>query len=238
MLIDICDDSSLDRDIIADFLSNYFSEKGIEYRINIYENGSNLIYDIQDGALPDIIFLDIYLENGEMGIEVARKLRQNNYCGSIVFLTASADFAIDSYDVEASGYLLKPHSYEKLCGVMDRIVKNITVDFKSYNISVRGGIVRIPRKNITYVESNNSKCIVHTSKNEEYTVYKRLSEIEQELNDRCFLRCHQSFLVNMDYILRADKEFTLTNGDTVSIRQRSLKMMKKMYLDYLKEKES
>lgn len=69
-------------------------------------------------------------------------------------------------------------------------------------------------------------------------MYKRLSEIEQELNDRCFLRCHQSFLVNMDYILRADKEFTLTNGDTVSIRQRSLKMMKKMYLDYLKEKES
>lgn len=68
-------------------------------------------------------------------------------------------------------------------------------------------------------------------------MYKRLSEIEQELNDRCFLRCHQSFLVNMDYILRADKEFTLTNGDTVSIRQRSLKMMKKMYLDYLKEKE-
>ena len=133
--------------------------------------------------------------------------------------------------------MLKPHSYEKLCGVMDRIVKNITVDFKSYNISVRGGIVRIPRKNITYIESNNSKCIVHTSKNEEYTVYKRLSEIEQELNDRCFLRCHQSFLVNMDYILRADKEFTLTNGDTVSIRQRSLKMMKKMYLDYLKEKE-
>lgn len=140
MFIGICDDSSLDRDIIADFLSNYFSEKGIEYRINIYENGSNLIYDIQDGALPDIIFLDIYLENGEMGIEVARKLRQNNYCGSIVFLTASADFAIDSYDVEASGYLLKPHSYEKLCGVMDRIVKNITVDFKSYNISVRGAL--------------------------------------------------------------------------------------------------
>ena len=36
MLIGICDDSSLDRDIIADFLSNYFSEKGIEYIINIY----------------------------------------------------------------------------------------------------------------------------------------------------------------------------------------------------------
>lgn len=50
-------------------------------------------------------------------------------------------------------------------------------------------------------------------------------------------KVYQSFLVNMDYILRADKEFTLTNGDTVSIRQRSLKMMKKMYLDYLKEKE-
>ena len=238
MLIGVCDDSSLDRDIIADFLGNYLSEKGIEHSINIYENGSNLIYDVQDGTLLDVIFLDIYLENGEMGIEVARKLRQNNYCGKIVFLTASADFAIDSYEVEASGYLLKPHSYEKLCSVMDRIVKNITSDVKTYNISVRGGIVRIPHKNITYIESNNSKCILHTSKNEEYTVYKRLSEIEQELNDSCFLRCHQSFLVNMNYIQRADKEFTLINGDTVSIRQRNLKAIKQVYLNYLKEKES
>ena len=65
-----------------------------------------------------------------------------------------------------------------------------------------------------------------------YTIYKKLSEIEQALTDRRFLRCHQSFLVNMRYIAKADKQFELTTGDVVLIRQRSLREIRQTYLDY------
>ena len=43
-----------------------------------------------------------------MGNEIAHKLRAMGYQGEIIFLTASPDFAIESYDVDAGGYLLKP----------------------------------------------------------------------------------------------------------------------------------
>ena len=68
-----------------------------------------------------------------------------------------------------------------------------------------------------------------------YTLYKKLGEIEQELTAPCFLRCHQSFLVNMNYVKAVDKDFTLTNDDVVLIRKKNLKELRQIYFDYRKQ---
>ena len=67
---------------------------------------------------------------------------------------------------------------------------------------------------------------------------KSSGEIEEELYDPRFLRCHQSYLVNMAYVQNADHQFTLFTGDIVLIRQRNLKEIRNRYLDYLKQKTS
>ena len=66
-------------------------------------------------------------------------------------------------------------------------------------------------------------------------VYKKLNEIESELNDARFLRCHQSYLVNMNYVSEANDSFILQNGDTVLIRAKSKRMILQKVLEY-KEK--
>ena len=85
-----------------------------------------------------------------------------------------------------------------------------------------------------YVESHNSQCILHQVGKKTYTIYKKLGEIEQELTAPCFLRCHQSFLVNMNYIKAVDKDFTLTNDEVVLIRKKELKELRQAYFDYKK----
>ena len=62
-----------------------------------------------------------------------------------------------------------------------------------------------------------------------------LNEIEAELNDARFLRCHQSYLVNMNYVSEANDSFVLQNGDTVLIRAKSKRMILQKVLEY-KEK--
>ena len=62
-----------------------------------------------------------------------------------------------------------------------------------------------------------------------------MSEIEQELTAPCFLRCHQSFLVNMNYVKAVDKDFILTNDDVVLIRKKNLKELRQVYFDYRKQ---
>ncbi len=227
--IAICDDSSLDREMICELVRSCFAQRRLRPEIVPYESGINLADDIEDGVWYDILFLDIYMTD-HLGIDIAHKLRALGYEGQIVFLTASPDFAIDSYDVTAAGYILKPISVDKLNMVLTRIAKNF--DEATYPLRQRSKVVRVPLEEILFVESSNTKCILHRQGGEEYTIYKRLDEIESELNDRRFLRCHQSYLVNMDHIRQADKTFVLSSGDEVTIRQRDMKAIRQAYLDY------
>ena len=230
MRIAVCDDSSLDRELFVALLHHYFVNKPISNEIIQYENGVDLLHDVEDDMWFDIVFLDIYM-NDLLGIDVAHKLRSLGYRGHIIFLTATADFAVDSYEVEALGYLLKPQSFEKLSQVMDRAIRTMTTN--TYLVKNHSKIIRVPYHEILYAESMNSKCIMHCCNDQSYVIYKRLTTIEHELNDKRFLRCHQSYLVNMDHIHQVDSQFTLVTGDTVAIRQRDLKSIRQAVLHYL-----
>lgn len=236
MNIGVCDDNLLDREIISDFLKDYFNQKAISYSICNYTTGCDLIYDIEDGKALDLIFLDNYMDD-ELGINVARILRgKMNFSGKIVFLTATVDFAVDSYEVEATGYLLKPVNTAKLSMIMDKIIKKY--DTKVYRIKQRSNIITLSFDDILYIESSNSRCILHTNNGIEYIIYKRLDDIQAELNNNRFLRCHQSYLVNMNYIKNVDKQFELINGEIVCIRQRNIKAIRQEYLNYLEHRTS
>ena len=235
MRIAICEDNEIHRDILEHMLNRYFSERPIPFELVPYQYGMNFLYDMEEGAYFDMAFLDIYMEDS-MGNQIAHKLRAMGYQGEIVFLTASSDFAIEGYDVDASGYLLKPLDYGKLEMVMDRITRNIAPS--TYQIRHRTTVTKLAYHEILYIESNNSKCILHTESGESYTVYKTLNTIEKELGDRRFLRCHQSFLVNMDHIKQIGKQFLLSNGDYVPIRQRGVKAVRQAYIDYIASKSA
>ena len=229
MRIAVCEDNLLQRDMIVHLLNRCSAERSLPVELVPYEYGMNLLYDVEEGAHFDIVFLDIYLQDA-MGNELAHKLRAMGYQGKIVFLTASPDFAIESYDVAASGYLLKPISYDRLKAVVDRITENF--DPNTYQIRHRSTVTMIAHRDILYIESSNSKCMIHTVSGRVHTAYKTLNTIEKELNDSCFLRCHQSFLVNMDHVQQIGKEFLLSNGETIPIRQRGVKPVRQAYMAY------
>ena len=94
----ICDDSALERDILADFLSHYCNAHAIDYSCKMYDSGEPLYYELGDGGWFDIILLDILMDP-PLGIDVARRLREIGYKGTIVFCTAALDFAPDSFEV-------------------------------------------------------------------------------------------------------------------------------------------
>ena len=172
MRIAVCEDNQLQRDMIVQLLSRCSAERSLPVELVPYEFGMNLLYDVEEGADFDIVFLDIYLPD-TMGNELAHRLRGMGYRGKLVFLTASPDFAIESYDVFASGYLLKPISYERLKTVLDRITEH--VDPNTYQIRHRATVTRIAYRDILYIESSNSKCMIHTVSGSVHTAYKTLN---------------------------------------------------------------
>ena len=102
MRIAICEDNEIHLDILEHLLTRYCSERPIHFEFVPYKYGMNFLYDMEEGAYFDIAFLDIYMEDA-MGNQIAHNLRAMGYQGKIIFLTASSDFAIESYDLDASG---------------------------------------------------------------------------------------------------------------------------------------
>lgn len=226
----ISGNNKIEHEIINDMLTQYFSEKPIGFNLSCFNSGTNLIYDVEDDGIYDVIFLDSYMEDMLL-IDAAKRLRSIGFDGKIILMSSNCECAIDGYDIEASGYLLKPYTFERLETILDRILLNLHKS--TLSVCHHSNLINIPINEILFAESNNTKCIIHRSIGVNYTVYKRLNEIEEELSDCRFLRCHQSYLVNMDYISRADREFELTTGDIVNIRQREIKKIRQKYFDYV-----
>ena len=168
------------------------------------------------------------------GLEAARELRALHAAGDIVLYSTSAECAVAGYDVGACGYLVRPLRADKIRACMDRITGR--QGMCAYQVRRRRQVVSLPYEDILFVESRNAKCLLHLRKGEDCPVYKKLDEIEAALQDNRFLRCHQSYLVNLDYVARIDRQFELTTGDVVLIRQRSLKTVRQAYLDYTTER--
>ena len=230
MNIAVCDDNNDYLGRMTDFLTGYFCDKSLSVNIYPFNDSDSLIYDVEDGISFDAVFLGVE-SAGKIGIETAYRLREINFVNKIILVSSTVAFAVKGYDVGASGYVLRSWKKDFIKTVLDRVssLREVPV----YLIKQRSNIIKVKLEDIVYIESNNSKCILHTSTGREYTIYKRLSDIAEELSDDRFLRCHRSYLVNMDYIESVDKEFILKNGVRIMIRQKSHREMRDRFLEFI-----
>lgn len=226
----VCDDVEIERLLLKEILCQYFEEINEEVSIVEYDSGETLIADVEEGYVAmDLLFLDIYMKKLN-GMETARKLRQIQCKVPIIFLTASPDYAIESYEVQASEYLLKSFSEEKLMKLLNRILKT---DMKRRVAIKNRRQYRYPcTDDIMYIDSDKHNVTLHLSDGSEIITVDKLGEIEKRINEKRFLRCHQSYLVNMDYIKDVEDDFIMEDGTLVPIRVRGRKEILDTYYDY------
>lgn len=75
MHVVICDDDKKDIERLRRLLEEYGAEHDITFQINEYDSGKVLISSIEGGARPDIIFLDINMDEMD-GLTLAKRLRE------------------------------------------------------------------------------------------------------------------------------------------------------------------
>ena len=107
---------------------------------------------------------------------------------------------------------------------------------KIFQVSTKRGISHIPYSDILYVMSERRKLFIYQPKGVFDEMYMKLDEMEQALDER-FVRCHQSYLVNMDYIhgITAE-EFLLVDNIRIPISQKRYWPAKHQYVRYVMRK--
>lgn len=233
--IAICEDVPAD----ALLLRRLIRESGILADIFTYENGEAFLAAFKPGFFQ-LIILDIYLDGSLertradrlTGMDVAFKIRETDEDVWLAFATISPDHAVFGYQVSAERYLKKPLDITEVTtlaqraakyweGVSDEIV--ITADRKRRHISPR---------DIMYIEVFGKKSIIHLQR-ETITAYVTIDGMERLMSKPSFLRSHRSYIVNMDYIKTAGRDFIMANGDKVYISRTNQWKIRRAYRDYL-----
>ena len=232
MKIAVCDDSLNELELIRNFLDIYKSDSIQTFTVKYFESSVELASTLRFEKF-DIYILDIIMPVMD-GLALAKEIRTFDKAA----LTASPEFAVDSYTVKAFNYLLKPVVKERLYSTLDDIIETFHQE-SADNMIIKNstGIHKIHTSDIIYAEALNRKVIIYLKNGEQITSTDVFSSICDTLTAHNeFLLPHRSFIVNMNYIKTINTtEICLVNNKSIPLAQRRVSEIKKQYLTFQME---
>lgn len=227
--IAICDNDLIFVQNTADLIRQWADQSGIPVELFLFDNGDDLITKSTSLHI-DIIFLDIIMPMLN-GMDTAKELRQRDTAVSIIFLTSSKEFALESYDVRAQGYLLKPVSYARIKESLDECAYSFEREPKNLILKTSYGYQKLYFHNIEFVEAQNKKSLFHLKSGGTIESIQPLYSFENIFTDKNgFFKCHRSYFVylpNIDYFSNA--EITTKSGATIPVSRSCAKAFKEAY---------
>lgn len=159
---------------------------------------------------PDVVLLDVRMP-GDDGLTAARSISTLESPPAIVFCTAYDEYALDAFDAEAVGYLLKPVKQTQLESVLTKAQKvnkaqlaaiaelPASKEQRSHiSAKTRRGVELIPLADIRFFIADHKYVTVHHLSGETL-IDDTLKELESEFAEK-FVRIHRNALVSIHHI--------------------------------------
>ena len=232
MRIAIVDDVLQERRRLYDFVTVSAAQSRVEIELKQFESGNDFLDDAE-ALYFDIVFLDIYMD-GLTGMKVAERLREQGSESLIIFCTTSDKFALQSYDVDAFYYLLKPYDQAKIKSVFDKALN--ACDGAARYISVKENKIfrNILLSDIIYVDYYNHYTHIHLE-NEVVKTYGNFKEVGNKLEPYAqFLLCYRNIMINMNYVSMVEPlSFAMKNGDILPMNRKEKHVIRQKYADFI-----
>lgn len=238
MNIAVIEDSMIDQKIIIGYLNKYFALNctDIPYSVHLFTSGEEFL-STYTKHFYDLIFLDYYMK-GLSGFETAKMIRSTDKQVFLFFTTFSCDHAIDCYRVKASGYLVKPFSYEEFSELIE--LNDIKLLKEQQFIEVANGLEKIKLliKDIVYCDVSGHYTQIHTIGGGTRRIRMAFSELVRLLAPfPQFLSCYRGCLINMNYIMQIeDLNFLMQDGSKIPFRKKEQAKVAAAYSEFLFEK--
>ena len=229
--IAVCDDEKPTLALLERKTRDLLAKDDLAAGIELFSGGEALLKRYDEAEHPfDIILLDIKMDDMD-GIETARRIREKDGGVYIVFITSSAEYVFRGYEVKAFRYLMKTeleYGFDKV--LRDTIKELDGGEAARFVFQFGGETVKLETRYINYFESNK-RLVRIALDGAEYKTYAKLDDIEAQLPATEFVRCHQSYLVNVSKIDKLTAaEVLLKNGETLPVSKKHRKAVGDAYL--------
>jgi len=190
---------------------------------------------VTNACKPDLIFLDINLKDG-IAFDFLDQIVTLNF--KIIFITAYEQYALQALKNGAIDYILKPVDIVELENAIDKavdanletqkeqlqIVKDQLIHKQKDKLVLRlqEGYQVVNFDNLVYCKSDKGYTTFYLLNGKSYMASKPIKEFEGQLSHDKFIRTHQSYVVNMDYVDKYDKNgyIFLKTGEKIPVSTR------------------
>ncbi|MBQ4259270.1 MAG: response regulator transcription factor [Lachnospiraceae bacterium] len=243
--IAICDDEPIWLRNTQELINAYYVARGnTTAKIHTFSSGQDLLDALEDFGSFDLYVLDVVMPK-MTGIELGKKLREKGSRGLILYLTTSKDFALDAYDAQPIGYLIKPVQEDKLYKLLGQATEMfLNRKNKSVSVKSKSATTRVPYEDIVYVEYADRACHYYLKDGTVlHGTQQRTSFAEVMiplLTDSRFEKCGASLVLNLFYIGAIEKTKVVFKTPAVNARylpQNAVAPLLSAWLDYWMEGE-
>ena len=207
--------------------------------ICLYNEGEGLLKDFSNGYVFDIIYLDIEL-SGLNGMEVGQVLREQveKQNLDLIFISQKSSYCEQLFDLEPRRFYRKPFDREKIIKDLKILIKELTEHRQSVWYEEDGREYRLFLQDVLYMEAESKKITVYDKNGNKIVLKKTLNEWEEAFRKEHFVRCHRSFLVNLNYVKAySRKEFEMINDAKVPIGRKYEKATREIWNLHKMEEE-
>lgn len=241
--IAVCDDDPQALAAMSTLLRTYFASRpALHGQITSFLCGEALLEESRAQNGFDLYVMDILMP-GLNGIQTGHGLRALGAGGEIIYLSSSNDYAVDSYDVHAFFYLLKPVEEQKLFQVLDRAVDKLHRHrCSAIVVNTAQGPRRVLLEHIRYVERVGRNMRYHCTDGivDSQTIRVPFKEMAAPLlADSRFCLCGASFVLNFQHVTGVDGQTAiLDDGKAVSLPRTSAAGFKRAWGKYWLDEET
>ena len=226
--IAIVEDESEYIRLLTDYLHRYEQESGQLFQIRTYPDGLDITEDYT--ADHDIILMDIQMKHLD-GMKAAQIIRGLDENVTIIFITSTVQYAVQGYTVDALGYVVKPVTYHSFANLIGKAVSKTEHEQQKHFCTVKTetGVQKIDLNNVLYIEAQRHNIVIHSVR-AQFTTAGPMKKFEESLSGLPFSKCHNAYLVNLQYVDSIlQNDVLLSDGTSLPISR----ARKKAFLDDL-----
>lgn len=231
----ICDDEKLFRNKIHKVIDKIYMNNDEYYHVTEFTNFNNSFLKLIKDGSPKIYILDIEMKDDVSGIDIARKIRNNDWESIIIFITSHNELGYQALKAQIMllDFISKYDDYERNLELVIKKAISMINSQKTMTFNSDGISYVIHLNDILYVvkDTIDRKCIIKTTYTE-IEVNRSLNYFVDNLDKR-FYMSHRSCIVNTERIDKVDWKNNIiyfNNGDSIDLISRDKKRGFKEYV--------